>query len=531
MAVSSPNLLACVVRAAPVAGAGLCHLAHLNLLPSSHHTKGRHPTGHKSPMTVQLVDRLRKAWRSRSAETRTRVGSQRPLPQFHAGHERLASHFQRMATPKTASSKHLRALRAPEFPHVCTQAILGSMESTPNLESRSAGPPDLTAGIPLPGISTLDGHRFLTALRIRQLPNLFLNPHIAENPALLEAMPTVRKFADRRELVQRLMRTQLRKRRNVAAYRDYILEVVKGERMGSMPPIEAWTPEFVLVSGGTAFIPWGEQLVGFDGDTQLAAWFDLIATGDEDVLDYLVPVVLHSGRSTEWAQQQLHDRNTYGVKMTASEAMERDSYDQVTAVTKDLVSTTGLRVATQKRQLGARDPEQLTLSSLRQGVLTTLAGRPGIQVGTKPYVLAEDVSLQAASAAVKATWIAILEIIRPYLSQEGRKETVLPAPAVMAGIGVVAHGNMPDGIRRPDVVGISREQLIELLESVCWSRKATLDDGSIVFPWEGIAGKANTTMQRFSVGGAKEYAYAVAEALEDPLSARGRSIRMNRSGG
>lgn len=387
----------------------------------------------------------------------------------------------------------------------------------------------LADGIPLPGISVLDQHRFITGLRVQQLPNLFLNPHIAENPALLDALPTVRKFAERRELVQRLMRTQLRKRRNVASYRDYIYDVVKGRRMGSMPPIEAWTPEVVLVQGGAAYIPWGEQLVAFDSDTQLAAWFDLIAGGDEDVLRYVVPVVLHSGRTTEWAQQQLHDRNTYGVKMSASEALERDSYDQVTAVTKELIARAGLVVATQKRQLGARDTEQLTLSALRQGVLTTLAGRPGIQVGTKPYFLNEGVSLSDANAATHTAWTAILDVVGPHLTPEGRRRTVLPAPSVMAGLGVVAHRTMPADIRRPDVPVLELSDLRSLLTSVCWDRRVTRTSGRAYFPWEGIAGKANPQLEKFSVGGAKEYAYAVAEALEEPTSDRGQRVRLNQT--
>ncbi|MDZ7577561.1 MAG: DNA sulfur modification protein DndB [Candidatus Nanopelagicales bacterium] len=399
------------------------------------------------------------------------------------------------------------------------------MESRNRIVESPTAAPDLTAGIPLPGISVLDDHRFLTGLRVKQLPNLFLNPHIAENPAILDAMPTVRKFAERRELVQRLMRTQLRKRRNVPSYREYILEVVKGQRMGSMPPIEAWTPEVVIIEVGAAFIPWGEQLVAFDSDTQLAAWFDLIASGDEDVLNYMVPVVLHSARPTEWAQQQLHDRNTYGVKMTASEAMERDSYDQVTTITKTLIERAGLRVATQKRQLGARDPEQLTLSALRQGVLTTLAGRPGIQVGAKPFLLPQGVAVAEAADAVSRSWSVVLDVIGEHLTAEGRKRTVLPAPSVMAGLGVLAHGTMPDSIRRPDVVKISSEDLLERIKPVRWDRQVTLAGGDISFPWEAVAGKANHQLGRFSVGGAKEFAYAVAEALEMPESERGRRVR------
>ena len=383
---------------------------------------------------------------------------------------------------------------------------------------------DAPNGIPLPGYSLLDERRFITGLRVAQLPNVFLNPYIAESPTLLEAIPLARKFAERRELVQRLMKTQARKKKNVASYRDYIRQVIHGERMGSMPPIEGWTPEIIRVEGNVAYLPWGEQLVAFDSDTQLCGLFDLLGTGDERVLNYVVPVVIHSGQSVEWAQQQLHDRNTFGVKMTSSEALVRDAYDDVTALARKVIAATGIRVAYQARQLGARDKEQITLSALRQGVLTTVAGRPGIQYGSKPFEIPPSASRDAIETAVVAVWSEILKVIEPYLTSEGRKATVLPAPSVMAGLGVIAHMAMPDDLRRPEVAPMTVEAVRGHIEDVRWDRVATTD-GGLVFPWDGIAGKANQAQQRFAVGGAKEYAYAVADALENPATERGQQIR------
>lgn len=379
-------------------------------------------------------------------------------------------------------------------------------------------------GIPLPGMSLLDSHRFLTGLRVAQLPNVFLNPYVAENPVVLQALPQVRKFAERRELVQRLMKTQAKKRKNVAAYRTYIQETIAGRRAGSMPPIEGWTPEKIEVVGGTAYLPWGEQLVAFDSDTQLCAWFDLLQSDDEQVLNYVVPVVIHSARPTEWAQQQLHDRNTYGVKMSSSEALERDSYDPVTALTRRVIDASRLRVATNARQLGAKDSEQVTLSALRQGVLTTVAGRPGIQLGSKPYELPTSVGEQQLTAAVTDVWVRIVQVVEPYLDAAGRKTTVLPAPSIMAGIGVLANACMPDGIRREDVSALSVVEVVERLKSVRWDRVVPTPNGT-QYPWDGIAGKANQALGRFAVGGAKEFAYNVADALLNPDSPRGRQVR------
>lgn len=377
-------------------------------------------------------------------------------------------------------------------------------------------------GIPLPGYSLIDEHRFFTGLRVAQLPNVFLNPYVAENPALLDALPLIRKFAERRELVQRLMKTQAKKRKNVESYRNYILGVITEDRLGSMPPIEGWTPERIEVRDSIAYLPWGEQLVAFDSDTQLCALFDLMNTGDERILNYVVPVVIHSGRPAEWAQQQLHDRNTYGVKMTSSEALERDSYDEVTSITRQVIGACGLSVAFHARQLGAKDAEQITLSALRQGILTTIAGRPGIQLGSKPFKMPEKVDREAIANAVVQVWKEILEIIDPHLNAIGRKQTVLPAPSVMAGLGALAHASMPDPIRRPEVRPMTPAEVRERIVGVKWDRVGDVDPK---YPWDGIAGKANVALGRFAVGGAKEYAYAVADALENPSSKRGQQIR------
>lgn len=377
-------------------------------------------------------------------------------------------------------------------------------------------------GIPLPGFSLIDEHRFITGLRVAQLPNIFLNPYVAENPALLDAMPMLKKYAQRRELVQRLMRTQAKKRKNVEAYRSYIWEVITEQRFGSMPPIEGWTPEPIEVVASTAYLPWGEQLVAFDSDTQLCSLFDLMGTGDERVLNYVVPVVIHSGRPIEWAQQQLHDRNTYGVKMTSSEALERDSYDEITALTRQVIEATGLRVAFHARQLGAKDSEQITLSALRQGILTTVASRPGIQLGSKSFQVPSATDRDRLQHAVIQVWMEIFKVIEPYLNATGRKTTVLPAPSVMAGIGVLAHATMPDDVRRSDVSRLEADEVRRQLESVRWDRVRTDEPH---YPWDGIAGKANPGLGRFAVGGAKEYAYAVADALENPTSRRGTQIR------
>jgi hypothetical protein len=100
---------------------------------------------------------------------------------------------------------------------------------------------------------------------------------------------------------------------------------------------------------------------------------------------------------------------------------------------------------------------------------------------------------------------------------EDRENKLASAPSVLAAIGAMGHellnlDDSPTRMRRCDV-------LISRLRTVDWRRGKH---------WEGIAGKF-TPKGAFSVGGSKETAYAVYDALNDETSGGYAQVRVPRS--
>jgi DNA sulfur modification protein DndB len=116
-------------------------------------------------------------------------------------------------------------------------------------------------------------------------------------------------------------------------------------------------------------------------------------------------------------------------------------------------------------------------------------------------------------------WVAILEELEDELTR--RKDTVVSAPAILGGIGIVAHHAVTSPPRRVDEWSV--DEVLERLQGVNWER-TLVRQGRAESPWDGIAGKF-TPSNTFSIGGPKEVGHAVADALENPDSTGGRAIR------
>jgi hypothetical protein len=104
--------------------------------------------------------------------------------------------------------------------------------------------------------------------------------------------------------VQRLFEGQ--KKRNVAPYADYIVGLHNGED-GITPPITLFSEgslELQENEDGSCFIqvPWGEQLVAIDGETQLAARHEAANMAPESKSEF-VPVYICHGRDKHWARR------------------------------------------------------------------------------------------------------------------------------------------------------------------------------------------------------------------------------------
>lgn len=127
--------------------------------------------------------------------------------------------------------------------------------------------------------------------------------------------------------------------------------------------------------------------------------------------------------------------------------------------------------------------------------------------------------LDEAEAEVASVMAGIVDAF----PKEFAARTAITAPAVLAGIGALAHLTMP--WYKPDEddpAPMTRAELMSMLRSVKWAREPRY--------WEGVAAKRATTRDGSLgalsfAGGIKDSAHRVFDALYDPSSELGRKIR------
>lgn len=407
----------------------------------------------------------------------------------------------------------------------------------------SAGPEvslpfDLSRGLPIVVLPVGENEAIAT-MAVQQLLTLVPDPRKAERPKEVNEDPILAMYAPLRSEVQRMVAGA--KAKNAISFGRYLVEGLRKERPFMLPPITLYHQtklEGVPIGNGQValLLPYGDFFVAIDGETQRIAW-QLAAQEYPPALGARVKVVIHHGKTITEARQGFYDLNTREVKPNAAVAIAMDTLDVATRITRrvmdhSMVLGQGAGVNLMRRQLRRSDPELMTISGLRTGVVTTLLGAPGLQVGSRPVEvgqLPEGTSEDELSEAVVDVWTEILESLSQELHPERRPASVVSAPAILAGLGVLAHHATPRPPRRNDVDQWSIEQVIERLEDVDWDRTYEVGrdpDGSIRLGsrWDGIAGKF-TPSGSFSLGGPKEVGYAVADALENPESPGGRQIR------
>lgn len=399
-------------------------------------------------------------------------------------------------------------------------------------------------GIPIPALR-VDDRTALAVLPVGQLLQLVPDPIASEKAAMRAGDARLEQYGKLREEVQRLVEGA--KAKNAVKYGRYLAEGLSGKRPIMTPPVTLFHEKPLKATslpGGLTLlqVPFGEYLVAIDGETQRIAW-NYGAEEYPPALSVNVPVIIHHGKSVTDARQGFYDLNTREVKPNAAVAISMDTMDPATRITREVMEATEVlrgRVQLRRRQLRKSDPEVLTISALRTGIVTTVLGTAGLQIGSRPIELPENVTEDTLTDAVVEVWTSILEMIEEDLTPERRSASVVSAPAILAGVGAVAHHAIPAPPRDATAVPTwSVEQVLETLEDVNWDRgsgqpvttadgEPVFEDGEPVivgtFPWEGIAGKVTPTA-RFAVGGPKEVGYMVADALENPTSAAGRKIR------
>lgn len=367
----------------------------------------------------------------------------------------------------------------------------------------SSTPLDPTQGHIIPGVA-VSPHQFVAAMPGAQLFQIVVDPRQTEDRKLVAEDPNLAAIRDVRSEVQRVFDGA--KRRNVPDYARYIDGVHRGEP-GLTPPIILWSREPLATEEkgtGAALlqIPYDAQVVAIDGETQLAARFEAARLNPATKGDRIAVMICH-GRSANWARQAFHDVNTFGIRPNSALAIGMDARDPLTSVARMVEEEVPFfkgRVNTSSRQLGKQDTEVITITALRGSVVTLAEGIGGVKHGAKPVYL-ENGKVDAVREAAVEWFTAVTNLLGPAI--EDRERKVAGASPVFAAIGALGH-ELVD-ITDPGARARRIQDLLDKLRAVRWDKGAH---------WVGIAGKM-TAGGKFSVGGTKEVAYQVYNALSD----------------
>lgn len=365
----------------------------------------------------------------------------------------------------------------------------------------------------------LDEHRFLARVKLPQLLQIAPDPRDTEDKRKLASVKELQDLREIRDDVQRLFEGA--KAKNVVPYSEYIMDVQQGED-GITPPIILYC-EAELVSAvdekygfGLILVPWERKLVAIDGETQLAARYEA-ANRDPATKDSHVAVYICHGYSKNWARQAFHDLNVLGVRPNAAVSIGMDARDPLTAIARKVEKNVPFftdRVNKVRRQLRGADTDVVTIGALRGACITVAEGIGGVRYGSRPVILSEGRQEPVLETAVE--WFqAVTEAIGPAL--EDRESKLASAPSVLAAIGAVGHELL--NINDAELRAAKKAALIQKLLQVDWHRGKH---------WEGIAGKF-TPKGTFSIGGSKETAYAIFEALSDEAADAYQRIRISKA--
>ena len=311
---------------------------------------------------------------------------------------------------------------------------------------------DPSEGQPLPVI-VIDDRTCIAAMTIGHLLQIVPDPIASEKPDRVAEDARLRQYGELRGEVQRLVEGA--KAKNAKAYGQYIAEGYRGERPAITPPITLYHRNLLkiidLAPGvKAAILPYGDFLTAIDGETQRIA-LQYAADQERGLLQTRVGVVIHHGKDEREARQGFYDLNTREVKPNAAVAISMDSMDPATKITRTVAEQADVirgRVNMRRRQLRRKDDDLVTISGLRTAIVTTLMGEPGLQIGSRPIAFADDVELERVEAAVVEVWSAILEELEDELDTERRPGVVVSSPAILAGLGVLAHQALPSPPRR-----------------------------------------------------------------------------------
>jgi DNA-sulfur modification-associated len=297
-------------------------------------------------------------------------------------------------------------------------------------------PFDLSEGQPLLAIPVTDTEAMATMV-VSQLLSLVPDPLKAENPKELATDPTLAAYAVIRKEVQRAV--QGAKAKNAVAYGRYLVEGLRGQRPWVVPPITLYHPlplKAVKLANGQVILilPYGDFFVAIDGETQRIGW-QYAAQDYPPALGARVKVVIHHGKDEPAARQGFYDLNTREVKPNAAVAIAMDTMDVATRLTRRVEAESPVLreggVNLQRRQLRRSDPELVTISGLRTGIVTTILGASGLQVGSRPIDPTQptlvDTDWESVGDAVVEVWSSIFENLKTEFHRDRRGQSVVSA--------------------------------------------------------------------------------------------------------
>jgi hypothetical protein len=311
-----------------------------------------------------------------------------------------------------------------------------------------------------------------------------------------------------------------RKKKNVEQYALYIVETAERE--------EGYTPQIVFyyekplrveidpnTGLGWILVPHEIKFVPIDGGTQTRARYlaDDLRPGLFNKTK--IKVVIKHGTPVSVAQQIFADCHRVGGNVTTSSAIDMDTRDdasQLTKLVEEQVAALSGRVNRQKRQLGATDQDVITISALRASVVCFVEGITSVQNQSK-RVRVDKARADAVRAAAVMWFKTAAAALNGALSPQERANTFASAPAVWCAIGALGHDVFVDlwgadfeNNASPAALRRAFKALAEAtLTKVDWNRGSR---------WLS-AGAKQTLSGAITLGGPKETASLVYKALKD----------------
>ncbi|MGW7395219.1 DNA sulfur modification protein DndB [Streptomyces cyaneofuscatus] len=405
---------------------------------------------------------------------------------------------------------------------------------------------DISGGHVLP-LQRIGPKRYLSSMPWGQLRQIVPDPRRAEGRRRVEyATADERQQAELRNEIQRGFRGA--KQQNAREYARYLAMVLSGERA------EGWsTPVFCLWLLGDLDVhgagrlqgllpqyligrsPFGNLGILLDGETQHVGHLLLQENPEEYGLDSrkvggrMVGVEIHHSLTVREARQIFHDRNRLGVTASKSVGLSSDSFDPTTSIAHFLRDAVKVNtrspgesvpfsrlVTTSTDQVKGSATHWMTFSSLRSFAATAIFGRSAVRgsksIARLPAECRREVAEEALSEAADLLFNFFAEEF------ERRDGSVIAAPAVLAGLGVVLHGAMPWNPSR----NCTLDEAVTLLAGINWDRDPRI--------WQGVMGKvvvdAATGARSLSMaGGIHEDGLRVSTALTDQSSPMFAQIR------